>query len=133
MFEKLEKNFTGEVLGFADDLVLIVENIEELQPTIWKAIWDFEDLGLKLNLKKCAIVQWWKSSKGLKNEWKCEEKKPIEGIEFKNFYKYLGIEMSKPDDIKEYIKRVDRKAWLLRSRFSKTLEKGSVKLKIMLF
>jgi len=62
-----------------------------------------------------------------------EERAPIEGIEFRKSYKYLGIEMSKPDDIKEYIRRVDRKAWLLRSRFSKTLEKGSVKLKIMLF
>ena len=47
-------------------MVLIVENIEELQPTIRKAIWDFEELGLKLNLKKCAIVEWWKSKKGLK-------------------------------------------------------------------
>ena len=38
IFEKLEKKFTGEMLGFADDMVLIVENIEELQPTIRKAI-----------------------------------------------------------------------------------------------
>lgn len=131
MFEKLENNFTGESLGFADDLVLIIENVEEIKPTIKKAILEFEKLGLKLNLKKCAIVEWWKSKKGLKNE--VEQKEPIEGIEFKKFYKYLGIEMSKPDEIKEYIKRVDRKAWLLRSRFSKTIEKGSMKLRIMLF
>jgi len=38
MFEKLQNNFTGEVLGFADDLVLIIENIEEVSPTIKKAI-----------------------------------------------------------------------------------------------
>ena len=62
-----------------------------------------------------------------------EQKEPIEGIEFRKSYKYLGVEMSKPDEVKEYIRKVDRKAWLLWSRFSKTLEKGSVKLKIMLF
>ena len=87
--KSLKKKITGEVLVFADDLVLIVENIEELQPTIRKAIWDFEELGLKLNLKKCAIVEWWKSKKGLKNE--VEQKEPIEGIEFRKSYKYLGI------------------------------------------
>ena len=89
MFEKLQKNFTGEVLGFADDLVLIIENIEEVSPTIKKAIWDFEEMGLKLNLKKCAIVEWTKSKRGLKNE--IEEKEPINGIEFRKSYKYLGI------------------------------------------
>ena len=58
MFEKLENNFTGESLGFADDLVLIIENVEEIKPTIKNAISEFEKLGLKLNLKKCAIVEW---------------------------------------------------------------------------
>ena len=62
-----------------------------------------------------------------------EQKEPIEGIEFRKSYKYLGIEMSKPDEVKEYIRKVDRKAWLLWSRFGKTLEKRSVKIKIMLF
>lgn len=112
---------------YADDLVIVVDNRNELKRCIQVIkTWD-KRLGMKMNEKKSAILHM---------SWKRIDDEAglmFEGIKILDKYKFLGAHINRMLDLDDYIKYVNAKVCFVTSRMAKVRNLRRIKLNINLF